>query len=213
MTLAAAPWDDALLAALEPPGAVPAGPAWNLDELGGLLAPDAALAEAAVLVPLLGLREPRVLLTRRHDGLRHHAGQVSFPGGRKDPDDAGPVATALREAAEEIGLRGADARVLGYLDPLATISGFRVLPVVARLPEGFEARPQPGEVAEVFSLPLRWLMAPENLRSIPIMVGGRERHVFEYRSHEAAPGQRVWGATASILYNLRQRLLAAGGLS
>ena len=73
-------------------------------------------------------------------------------------------------------------------------------------------RPQPGEVAEVFSLPLSWLMAPENLDRIAITFGGRERHVFEYQRHQAAPDQRVWGATASILYNLRQRLLAAGGL-
>ncbi len=206
------PADAALQAALEPPEAVPVGPAWNLDELRDLLPVRAALADAAVLVPLVGERETRVILTRRHDGLRNHAGQVSFPGGRVDPGDAGPVAAALREAEEEIGLPRSEASVLGYLDPLATISGFRVLPVVARVPAGFEARPQPGEVAEVFSLPLSWLMAPENLRRIAIDIRGRERHVFEYRRHEGAPGQRVWGATASILYNLRQRLLAAGGL-
>lgn len=206
------PADAALQAALEPPDAVPAGPAWNLDELRDLLPARAALADAAVLVPLLDDGGTRVILTRRHDGLRHHGGQVSFPGGRVDPGDAGPLAAALREAEEEIGLPRRAARVLGYLDPLATISGFRVLPVVARVPAGFVPRPQPGEVAEVFSLPLSWLMAPENLDRIAITFGGRERHVFEYQRHQAAPDQRVWGATASILYNLRQRLLAAGGL-
>ena len=206
------PADVALQAALEPPDAVPAGPAWNLDELRDLLPARAALADAAVLVPLLDEGGTRVILTRRHDGLRHHGGQVSFPGGRVDPGDAGPLAAALREAEEEIGLPRRAARVLGYLDPLATISGFRVLPVVARVPAGFVPRPQPGEVAEVFSLPLSWLMAPENLDRIAITFGGRERHVFEYQRHQAAPDQRVWGATASILYNLRQRLLAAGGL-
>ena len=210
--MAPVPADAVLQAALEPLSALPLGPAWNLDELRGLLPARAALADAAVMVPLQGLRDPRVLLTRRHDGLRHHGGQVSFPGGRVDPGDAGPLAAALREAEEEIGLRRDQARVLGYLDPLATISGFRVLPVVARLPDGFEPRPQPGEVAEVFSLPLSWLMAPENLVRIAIRIGGQERHVFEYQPHASAPGQRVWGATASILYNLRQRLLAAGGL-
>lgn len=204
--------DAALQAALEPPNAVPAGPAWNLDELRGLLPEHAALADAAVLVPLMGERDPRVILTRRHEGLRHHGGQVSFPGGRVDPGDAGPLAAALREAEEEIGLPRARARVLGYLDPLATISGFRVLPVVARVPADFVARPRPGEVAEVFSLPLSWLMAPENLDRIAIRVQGHERHLLEYQRHDAAPEQRVWGATASILYNLRQRLLAAGGL-
>lgn len=204
--------DVALQAALEPPDAVPAGPAWNLDELRDMLPARAALADAAVLVPLMDDGGTRVILTRRHDGLRHHGGQVSFPGGRVDPGDAGPLAAALREAEEEIGLPRRAARVLGYLDPLATISGFRVLPVVARVPAGFVPRPQPGEVAEVFSLPLSWLMAPENLDRIAITFDGRERHVFEYQRHQAAPGQRVWGATASILYNLRQRLLAAGGL-
>lgn len=204
------PADAALQAALEPTSAVPLGPEWNLEELRDLLPAPAALAEAAVLVPLVGKRETRVILTRRHDGLRQHGGQVSFPGGRVDPDDAGPLAAALREAEEEIGLPRADARVLGYLDPLATISGYRVLPVVARLPAGFVPLPRPEEVAEVFSLPLSWLMAPENLGKVAVSYRGRERHVFEYRRHEAAPAQRVWGATASILYNLRQRLLAAG---
>jgi 8-oxo-dGTP pyrophosphatase MutT (NUDIX family) len=210
--MAPMPADAALQAALEPPNAVPVGPAWNLDELRGLLPERAALADAAVLVPLAGERETRVILTRRHDGLRHHGGQVSFPGGRVDPGDAGPLAAALREAQEEIGLSPADARVLGYLDPLATISGFRVLPVVARVPADFEPRPRPGEVADVFSLPLSWLMDPGNLGRIAIHYRGQERHVFEYQRHDAAPGQRVWGATASILYNLRERLLAAGGL-
>lgn len=210
--MAPMPADAALQAALEPLEAVPAGPAWNLDELDDLLPASAALADAAVLVPLLGEDETRVILTRRHDGLRHHGGQVSFPGGRVDPGDDGPVAAALREAEEEIGLPRSDARLLGYLDPLATVSGFRVLPVVARVPSGFQPRPRPGEVAEVFSLPLSWLMDPRNLGRIAMRFGGRERHVFEYQRHDAAPDQRVWGATASILYNLRQRLLAAGGL-
>ena len=211
--MAPMPADAALQAALEPLDAVPAGPAWNLDELRGLLPHDAAFADAAVLVPLVGARDPRVILTRRHDGLRHHGGQVSFPGGRVDPGDAGPVEAALREAEEEIGLPRTEARVLGCLDPLATITRFRVLPVVARVPESFVPLPRAGEVAEVFSLPLSWLMAPENLDSIAVRFQGRQRRVFEYRRHEAAPEQRIWGATASILYNLRQRLLAAGGLS
>lgn len=202
----------ALQAALEPPDAVPVGPAWNLDELRGLLPGHAALASAAVLVPLVGEHDTRVILTRRDDGLRHHGGQVSFPGGRVDPGDAGPLAAALREAEEEIGLHRDQARVLGYLDPLATITGFLVLPVVAQVPEGFVARPRPGEVAEVFSLPLSWLMAPENLESVAVRYAGRERRVLEYRRHEAAPAQRIWGVTASILYNLRERLHLAGGL-
>ena len=203
---------DALLqAALDPPGAVPAGPAWNLDDLVDLLPADARLVDAAVLVPLIGERHTGVILTRRHDGLRNHAGQVSFPGGRVDPGDDGPVAAALREAEEEIGLPLSQARVLGCLDPLATVTGFRVLPVVARVPAGFVPRPRPGEVADVFQVPLDWLMAPENLDRIAVEFGGRDREVLEYRRHAQSPEQRIWGATASILYNLRQRLQAAGG--
>lgn len=203
--------DDRLQAALNPLDAAPVGPAWNLEELQGLLDERAALVDAAVLVPLVPREETMVMLTRRTDGLRHHAGQVSFPGGRVDPGDEGPVATALREAREEIGLSPAQVRVLGYLDPLATVTGFRVLPVVARVAGGFVPRPEPGEVADVFEVPLDWLMAPDNLARVAIRFAGRERQVLEYRRHAGFPEQRIWGVTASILYNLRERLSAGAG--
>src|SRR5690606_17395789 len=122
--MAGMPADAALQAALGPLSAVPAEPAWNLDELSDLLPAHAALAAAAVLAPLAGEGASSVILRRRHDGLRRHGGRVSCPGGRVDPGDAGRLAPALREADEGIGLRPADARVLGYLDPLATVSGF-----------------------------------------------------------------------------------------
>ena len=219
---------DALQAALHPLDAAPSGRGWNHDELDGLLPADAALVDAAVLVPLVQRADRAgphpdspsftgapatgvslaVVLTRRTDGLRHHAGQVSFPGGRVDAGDAGPVDTALREAYEEIGLPLAQAQLLGYLDPLATVTGFRVLPVVARIPADFVPRPDPGEVAEVFEVPLAWLMAPENLARIAIEFGGRARQVLEFRRHDGNPEQRIWGATASILLNLRERLAA-----
>lgn len=195
-----------LQAALLPLDVAPAGRGWNEDELEGLLSVDVAPVEAAVLVPLVERERTSVLLTRRTDGLRLHGGQVSFPGGRVDAGDDGPVAAALREAREEIGLDPGSARLLGYLDPLATVTGFRVLPVVARIPSDFVARPAPGEVAEVFELPLAWLLAPDNLERIAIEFGGRRRDVLEFRRHESAPGQRIWGVTASILFNLRERL-------
>lgn len=206
---------DLLQAALHPLDAVPAGPGWNLDELAGLLRDGDPLVDAAVLVPLVPRIDPSgpylsVLLTRRTDGLRQHAGQVSFPGGRVDAGDAGPVDAALREAHEEIGLPPARAELLGYLDPLTTITGFRVLPVVARIPADFVPRPEPGEVAEVFEVPLPWLMAHDNLSRIAIEFGGRARHVLEFRRHDGNPAQRIWGATASILLNLRERLAAVG---
>lgn len=197
-----------LQAALHPLDAAPVTAGWNHQELAGLLPEDATLIDAAVLVPLVQREETAVVLTRRTDGLRQHGGQVSFPGGRIDAGDAGPVAAALREAHEEIGLPPAQAELLGYLDPLCTITGFRVLPVVARIPPDFVPHPEPGEVAEVFEVPLAWLMAPENLARIAIDFGGRARHVLEFRRYDKTPDQRIWGATASILLNLRERLAA-----
>lgn len=193
--------------ALHPLDVLPAGSGWNSEELGDLLPRDAVSVEAAVLVGLV----PRpaglaVVLTRRTEALRQHAGQVSFPGGRIEADDADPVAAALREAQEEIGLSPPQATPWGYLDPLSTITGYRVLPVVAGIDPAFVAQPDPDEVAEVFEVPLDYLMAPANLARIDIEYRGRPRHVLEYRSYPHAPEQRIWGATASILFNLRQRL-------
>src|SRR5690606_25426834 len=160
--------------ALHPLADQPMGGGWNHDELADLLAPDARMADAAVLVPLVP-RGPGldVLLTRRTDALRHHPGQVSFPGGRVEDDDADVVAAALREAEEEVGLARSQAQPLGYLDPLATVTGFRVLPVVARIDPDFVAVPDPAEVSDVFEVPLVWLMSPGNLRNIAMDYRGR----------------------------------------
>lgn len=195
-------------AVLHPRDRVPAGTPWNLDELDGLLPADAPLRPAAVLVGLVP-RTPgwTVLLTLRHDGLRHHAGQVSFPGGRIEPEDAGPEQAALREAHEEIALRPGQAEPLGWLDPLATITGFRVLPLVARLAPDIAPVPDPREVAEVFEVPLDYLLDPANLKRLAIDYRGRTRYVLEYQPH--AEGARIWGATASILHNLIDRLRQA----
>ena len=192
---------------LHPLDRVPTARGWNVDELDGLLAPDLALREAAVLVGLIRREHGlHALLTRRTDTLRHHAGQVSFPGGRLEPEDGGPLQAALREAQEEVGLAPAQAAPLGYLDPLATITGYRVIPVVAMLDPDFEPVPDPGEVADVFEAPLAFLMAPERLRRVDIEFGGRVRHVLEYEALAGAPTQRIWGVTASILLNLREHL-------
>ena len=191
--------------AVHPLQAPPAAAPWNLAELDGLLS-DPQPRPAAVLVGLI----PRdtgasVLLTRRNDSLRNHGGQVSFPGGRVEAGDASPLAAALREAAEEVGLRQAQAEALGYLDPLLTITGFRVQPALVLVDPGFQPVPDPAEVSEVFEVPLDLLLDPGRLDRIELQFGGRTRHVFQYRYQP----QRIWGATASILYNLRERLADA----
>lgn len=193
---------------LHPLEAVPEGRGWNLDELEGLVAADARQVEAAVLVGLLPREDGLgVLFTRRTEALRHHAGQVSFPGGRVESGDVGPLAAALREANEEIGLLPSQVQPLGWLDPLMTITGYRVLPAVALLSPAFVARPDPGEVAEIFEAPLAHLLAPDTLRRVDIEFAGRTRQVFEIRQRAGEPpSRRIWGATASILSNLRDRL-------
>ena len=193
-----------LRGALYPLRHPPAGEGWNRSELDDLLPATARLAEAAVLVGLVP-REgagTQVLLTRRTDALRHHGGQVSFPGGRVEADDAGVLGAALRESHEEIALGEHQVAPLGYLDPFLTVSGFRVTPVVAAIDPDYVPRPHPGEVAEVFEVPFEFLMSPTHLRQVEMEFRGRPRSVLEYDW----PGQRIWGATAAILYNLRRRL-------
>ncbi|WP_313274871.1 DUF1289 domain-containing protein [Stenotrophomonas sp.] len=180
----------------------PNGPGWNRSELEDLLPPGPPV-EAAVLAGLVPRPHgTQVILTRRTEALRNHGGQVGFPGGRMEKRDRNPLAAALRESDEEIALASNQVLALGYLDPFITITGFRVTPVVAVVDPDFIARPEPGEVAEVFEVPLDFLMDPANLRQVPVDYHERVRHVMEY----TWPGQRIWGATAAILYNLRRRL-------
>ena len=192
-----------LRAALRPLDAAPATTCWNHDELEDLLEPAVDLADAAVLVGLVARDAGDVvLLTRRTAGLRNHGGQVSFPGGRVEPGDADAIAAAVRENEEEIGVPASQVSPIGLLDPLVTISGFRVLPVVASIDPHYVARPDPDEVAEVFEVPLAFLLDPANLDHRLIDFRGRPRRVLEFNY----PAQRIWGATASILWNLRERL-------
>jgi len=160
-------------------------------------------AAAAVLVPIINRSGSlSVLLTRRTDHLATHAGQVSFPGGRSEADDADAIATALRETHEEVGIEPALLRPFGYLDCLETVSGFCVTPVVAWLDSGYSARPDPHEVAEVFEVPLELFLLPQNLRRVRIEYRGKPREILEF----AHDGPRIWGATATMLFNLVRRL-------
>lgn len=199
-----------LAAALHPLQWPPAIEAWNSEEVADLLPPRHVHREAAVLVGLVPRDGgPRVLLTRRTEELRHHPGQVSFPGGAIEASDRDALAAALREAREEVGLQRAQAEPLGWLDPVVTVSGYRVLPAVAAIDAGFVPVPDPGEVAEVFEVDLEFLLAPGNLHRLEIEYAGRRREVLEFRGAPERVPHRIWGVTASILYNLRERLARA----
>lgn len=192
---------DDIARSLHPLAAPPAPPGWNHDYLVELIG-DAPRRDAAVLVAIRDVPEPRMVFTLRRDDLAHHAGQVSFPGGGAERGDADAVATALRESVEEIALDPSRVEPLGFLDPLETISGFCVLPVVARLAGDAVLVPQPGEVARVFEVPLQFLLDPGNLRRFEYRTRGERRMVYEYIGVEP----RIWGATALMLVNLMRRM-------
>ena len=180
----------------------PAGPGWNHAQLADVL-PAVPPKEAAVLVGLVPRQGgTQVLLTRRTEGLRNHAGQVGFPGGRIEEDDRHPVAAALRESEEEIGLTLAQVAPIGFLDPFITISNYRVLPVVAAIDPAFVAVPSPDEVDTVFEVPLAFLMDPANAHWREVEHLGRPRRLLEY----SWPSEYIWGATAAMLFNLREKL-------
>ena len=182
-------------------------PPHNLAEIEAFLPiAHAELAPAAVLCGLVPRSDGlQVLLTKRAEHLRHHAGQISFPGGRMEAGDASPLQTALREAQEEIGLAPETARLLGYLEPMVTITGYRVYPVVAAIDPDYRAAPDGHEVSALFEAPLGLFLDAANERPFEIEFHGAVRRLsaFDWQSH------RIWGATASMLVNLRRRLAGA----
>ena len=157
---------------------------------------------AAVLVPLV-LRDAgvTVLLTERTAHLHDHAGQISFPGGRVEDTDPDPVSAALRESEEEIGLARARVEVLGHLPVYLTVTGFEVTPVVGLVAPGFALAPDPFEVAEVFEVPLAFLMDPAHheRRLIQAAEGTRRFYAMPYTANRTF---FIWGATAAMLRNL-----------
>jgi 8-oxo-dGTP pyrophosphatase MutT (NUDIX family) len=198
-----APLLERLRLAGHPLHAPPCGTPWNQAEVDDLVGPQGGLCEAAVLVPVvLRADGPALILTRRTDSLRHHAGQISFPGGRIEAADPSPLHAALREAEEEIGLPRTATEALGYLDPLATITGFRVVPVLGLVHGEPALRLDPGEVAEAFEVPLAFVLDPGNLEEHAREFRGRVRryHVIRWRHYD------IWGATASMIANLSRRL-------
>lgn len=168
-------------------------------------APLPHLKPAAVLVPIVTGPMLDVVLTERTAHLAAHAGQIAFPGGRIEADDDGPLAAAMRETAEEIGLAASFIEPLGYLEPYQTSTGFLVTPVVAAITPGFELKPDPYEVADVFRVPLAFLLDERNHRIDSRMWQGRERHFYSMPYE----GRYIWGATAGIIRTLTRRLRPA----
>ena len=162
------------------------------------------LRPAAVLVPLVQRPEPTVLLTQRTHTLAQHAGQVAFPGGRAEPHDVSLIQTALRETEEETGIQSSFITIAGFLDAYETGTGFAILPVVGLLAEGFALMPDASEVAEVFEVPLAFLLDPANKKRDSRVFQGVTRSFYSF-TYE---GHYIWGATAAMLVNFGERLKA-----
>ncbi|HEX6260272.1 MAG TPA: CoA pyrophosphatase [Woeseiaceae bacterium] len=162
------------------------------------------LKPAGVLIPIIEHEDMlSVLLTRRSSALRYHASQVSFPGGRMELGDADIKATALRETWEEVGIQPADVDVAGYLEPTPTITGYAVTAVVGIVPPGIKLSIDPGEVERVFEVPLAYLLDVANQCASEREYEGLRVPIVEF--HFAS--ERIWGATANILLDLRERLI------
>jgi 8-oxo-dGTP pyrophosphatase MutT (NUDIX family) len=158
---------------------------------------------AAVLVPIIMEEAPRILLTRRADHLRSHGGQVSFPGGRIDPEDASPEAAALREAWEEVALDPEAVELIGRLPMHETGTGFVVTPVVGLVRPDVALRPAAAEVAAILSLRLDLLLDPRQPSRTRVKLKGGEWREFWVWPHD---DHHIWGATAAILLSLARRL-------
>lgn len=167
------------------------------------------LRPAAVLILLCLYEEGdwRIVLTRRQERLMDHPGQIAFPGGRWEPGDRSPEATAVREAQEEIGLMADHLHLLGRMPVYPTVTGYKITPVVAWSPQLQVWRAQPDEVAEIFTLPVQHLISPENWHQTHIAIGNDDFRYWEipFENH------RIWGATAGMLHALRPCLARAWG--
>lgn len=190
---------------LTDPGTTPLRGDHDADPVLKAIAAVRPIKPAAVLIPVVDRDEPMVLLTQRTAHLPQHAGQIAFPGGKIDASDATPLAAALREAHEEIGLDPGAVEPIGYLDVYMTTLGYRIVPVVARVRPPFALTLNPGEVEDVFEVPLSFMMELTN----------HQTHSREWqgmmRTYYAIPfGERyIWGVTAGIFRNLHQKVYGA----
>jgi 8-oxo-dGTP pyrophosphatase MutT (NUDIX family) len=184
--------------------ALPSGESSDFDLNPGLqLPPGRVLRPAGVLIAVrTGPSGAGLILTKRSSRLKHHPGQIAFPGGKVDPCDDGPIGAALRESWEEVGLPQDRVTVLGTLPQHETVTGFLVTPVLGVVSGDFTPVPEAGEVEEVFTVPLAYVTAPANFRI------ERRRWRGEWRRYYAVPygPYYIWGATARILRGLAERL-------
>ena len=158
--------------------------------------------EAAVLVAVTDRADPGVILTQRPETMRKHAGQVAFPGGRRDPEDVDLVAAALREAEEEIGLSPHLIELVGLADQYRTITSYVVTPVIGVIAPDLDLVPNDDEVESIFEVPLAFLLDPANHGTQAIDWEGTTRHYYEINWQD----RRIWGATAAMIVNLSRRL-------
>jgi 8-oxo-dGTP pyrophosphatase MutT (NUDIX family) len=183
-------------------------PIWTPELLTEDRLTDRAPRHASVLIPIITREQPMILLTQRTQHLANHAGQIAFPGGAADATDVDATATALREAQEEIGLDPARVQVLGIMPHYVTGSAFIITPVVALVQPGFTLTPDPYEVADIFEVPLEFLMNPAHHQRHAFELAGVRREWFSMPYQELATERYIWGATAGMLRNF-YRLLSA----
>jgi 8-oxo-dGTP pyrophosphatase MutT (NUDIX family) len=187
---------------LDDPNMTPAHGDHDADPVMRAIAAVRPIRPAAVLVPIVDRPEPTVLLTQRTTELSSHAGQIAFPGGKIDPGDASPLAAALREASEEIGLDSRLVHPIGYLDLYLTTLGYRIVPTLARVDSHFELALNAAEVHDAFEVPLSFLMQPINHQRHSREWNGMVRHFYAIPFAD----RYIWGVTAGILRNLHDRI-------
>ena len=187
---------------LADPNVTPARGDHDADPVMQAIASVRPIRPAAVLIPIVDRPEPTVLLTERTTELSSHAGQIAFPGGKIDPGDESPLAAALREAREEIGLDRRLVHPIGYLDVYMTTLGYRIVPTVARVDPHFELALNAAEVHDAFEVPLSFLMQPINHQRHSREWNGMMRHFYAIPFAD----RYIWGVTAGILRNLHDRI-------
>jgi 8-oxo-dGTP pyrophosphatase MutT (NUDIX family) len=159
---------------------------------------------AAVLIAITDRPAPGLILTRRNEALRKHPGQIAFAGGRADPEDDGPIDTALREANEEIGLPRDRVAIIGCDAPYRTVTNYSIIPVIGIVPPDLTLMPREFEVADIFEVPLAHVLDPANQQRREAEFRGQRRRYYEIMWQD----RRIWGATAAMIVNLSRRFAA-----